>query len=160
MERLTFEGKFCDIAKCSSTPGGSLCEDGACGWRRVWERLKAYEDTGLEPERVAELAQAEKAGRLVVSNFLPGDEIWAIERDEDGTAYDVSGYMFLAPVSGYVIVSAYINDYDSLEETMDYHACETAENYDTDLAVIPACDVYGTKQAAKEALRKETDDHA
>lgn len=42
--RLTFEGNFCDIAKCFETPGGSFCEDGTCSQRRVWERLKEYED--------------------------------------------------------------------------------------------------------------------
>ena len=53
MERLTFEGNFCDIAQCTSTPGGSFCEDGACSQRKVWERLKAYEDTGLMPDEIA-----------------------------------------------------------------------------------------------------------
>lgn len=50
MERLTFEGNFCEIALCLKTPGGSFCEDGTCSQRKVWERLKAYEDTGLTPE--------------------------------------------------------------------------------------------------------------
>ena len=87
MKRLTFEGLFCDIAKCDSTPGGTFCESGTCTQRRVWERLKEYEDTGLEPEQVMELKsftqggihkvddgwkhvqellQAEQDGRLVV----------------------------------------------------------------------------------------------
>lgn len=56
MDRLTFEGLFCDIAQCSATPGGSLCEDGMCSARAVWQRLKEYEDTGLTPEQVGELA--------------------------------------------------------------------------------------------------------
>lgn len=55
MDRLTFEGLFCDIAQCSDTPGGSFCEDGMCSPRETWERLKAYEDTGLTPEEVAEM---------------------------------------------------------------------------------------------------------
>ena len=91
MERLTFEGNFCDIAQCRELP----CPyNGACSQRKVWERLKAYEDTGLEPEevlpkdkadeialklmrladleslcsytRLRELAEADKDGRLVV----------------------------------------------------------------------------------------------
>lgn len=93
MERLTFEGNFCDIAQCSEVPGGSFCEDGACSQKKVWERLKAYEDTGVEPEEVTalgklfdyalkesktlteqltllkhlrELAEADKDGRVVV----------------------------------------------------------------------------------------------
>lgn len=55
MERLTFEGNFCDIAQCDVIPGGSSCESGSCTQRKVWERLKAYEDTGLEPESVEAL---------------------------------------------------------------------------------------------------------
>lgn len=93
MERLTFEGNFCDISRCQSTPGGSFCEDGACSQRKVWERLKEYEDTERMPEevqalnrlfdyalkesrtlqeqlalieRLRELAEADKDGRLVV----------------------------------------------------------------------------------------------
>lgn len=52
MKRLTFEGNFCDIAQCADIPGGSFCEDGACSQRKVWERLRAYEDTGLMPEEI------------------------------------------------------------------------------------------------------------
>lgn len=49
MERLTFEGNFCDIAQCRELP----CPyNGACSQRKVWERLKAYEDSGLDPEEV------------------------------------------------------------------------------------------------------------
>ena len=54
MKRLTFEGNFCDIAKCEGTPGfTSECPNGFCDQRRVWELLKWYED-------------AEQEGRLVV----------------------------------------------------------------------------------------------
>lgn len=52
MKRLTFEGNFCDIAQCAEIPGGRFCEDGACSQRKAWERLKAYEDTGLTPEDI------------------------------------------------------------------------------------------------------------
>ena len=91
MERMTFEGNFCDITQCREIP----CPyNGACSQRKVWERLKAYEDTGLTPEevlpkdkadeialklmrladleslcsytRLRELAEADKDGRLVV----------------------------------------------------------------------------------------------
>lgn len=57
MDRLTFEGNFCDIAMCREIPGGSFCEVGYCSQRKVWERLKAYEDTGLEPEDVMKLSE-------------------------------------------------------------------------------------------------------
>ena len=104
MERLTFDGSFCDIAQCSEVPGGSFCEDGACSQKKVWERLKAYEDSGCEPEevlpkdkadeialklmrladleslcsydRLRELAEADKDGRVVVLPCKVGDKVW------------------------------------------------------------------------------------
>lgn len=86
MKRLTFEGNFCDIAQCENTPGGSYCESGSCSQREVWERLKAYEDTGLTPaicanykafedeaiskgvtfKRIVALMEADREGRVVV----------------------------------------------------------------------------------------------
>ena len=60
MDRLTFEGNFCDISRCQNTPGGSFCEDGACSQRKVWERLEVRETPdgglrgvilGITPER-------------------------------------------------------------------------------------------------------------
>ncbi len=77
MERLTFEGNFCDIAQCRELP----CPyNGACSQRKVWERLKAYEGTKRTPEEIAAmqhtldeyhkaadpLLRAQADGRLVV----------------------------------------------------------------------------------------------
>ena len=83
MDRLTFDGNFCDISQCRELP----CPyNTACTQRQVWEKLKAYENTGLTPEevndvmakaklasafgvaaeRLRELAKADKDGRLVV----------------------------------------------------------------------------------------------
>lgn len=89
MNRLTFDGNFCDISQCREMP---CPHGGSCTQRKVWEKLKAYEDLGLEPEevndavvgaklmakaklvsafgvaaeRLRELAEADKAGRLMV----------------------------------------------------------------------------------------------
>ena len=89
MERLTFDGNFCDISQCREMP---CPHGGSCTQRKVWGKLKAYEDTGLTPEevndavvgaklmaksklvsafgvaaeRLRELAEADKDGRLVV----------------------------------------------------------------------------------------------
>lgn len=93
MERLTFDGNFCDIAQCRELP----CQHGGnCSQKQVWERLKAYEDTGLTPGevhsmsgewrammsvlnsigggygRLRALAEADKDGRLVVLPFTSG----------------------------------------------------------------------------------------
>ena len=103
MERLTFEGNFCEIARCKEV---KCPYDTACSQKQVWERLKAYEDTGLEPEavetvklalcakhmvdletlnntpirRLVELAEADKDGRCVVLPCKVGDTIWRLKR--------------------------------------------------------------------------------
>nr|DAD96331.1 MAG TPA: hypothetical protein [Myoviridae sp. ctagO6]DAF15354.1 MAG TPA: hypothetical protein [Caudoviricetes sp.]DAG39417.1 MAG TPA: hypothetical protein [Caudoviricetes sp.] len=94
MERLTFEGNFCDIAQCCHL----LCpHGGSCTQKQVWERLKQYEDPGLAPEDCAEyrkfedeiiasgktfgwlveLLKADKDGRLLVLPCKVGDTVWA-----------------------------------------------------------------------------------
>lgn len=109
MDRLTFEGNFCDISRCQSTPGGSFCEDGACSQRKVWERLKEYEDTKRRPEevqalnrlfdyaltesrtlqeqlalieRLRELAEADKDGRLAVLPCKIGGTVYLLLQDD------------------------------------------------------------------------------
>lgn len=88
MERLTFEGNFCDIAQCNVIPGGSYCESGSCTQRKVWKRLKAYEDTGLTPERCAEFARADAEGRYIVMRDAEQEGVARLremaEADKDG----------------------------------------------------------------------------
>lgn len=91
-------------------------------------------------------------------NFIPGEIIWIVERNEAGTAFDVAGCIFLAEVADAVIVTPKIYGRDSLEEIMAYHIEETAENYDTDLSVFPAQDCYRCKHEAMEARYNETED--
>ena len=95
MERMTFEGNFCEIARC----GYPMCpyKDG-CSQKQVWERLKQYEDSKLSPEdaanlhailrlgdgmtlmRLRELAVADQEGRVTI---LPcrGDADIVLMRD-------------------------------------------------------------------------------
>ena len=100
MERLTFDGNFCDIARCMD----SRCKvEGTCTQKEVWKRLKAYEDTGWTPEmlhklgenawhlwdfaqaaenmtvgRLKELAEADKDGRVVVLPCKVGDTVYRV----------------------------------------------------------------------------------
>lgn len=55
MKRLTFEGNFCEIARC----GYPTCpyKDG-CSQKQVWEQLKRYEDTKRTPEQIEALEAA------------------------------------------------------------------------------------------------------
>ena len=66
MERLTKEGKFCDVIECELTPGGSFCERGTCTERRLWERLSSIEDIlgdDYDLDRLRELVEADRGGR-------------------------------------------------------------------------------------------------
>lgn len=96
MERLTFEGNFCDIAQCRD----SACkQDGTCTQRLVWERLKQFEDAFGTPEkatwakqtiemafsdetskveRLRELYKADKDGRVVVLPCKVGDMVYFV----------------------------------------------------------------------------------
>lgn len=111
MERLTFEGNFCDIAQCSELP----CKHGGnCTQRQVRERLKQFEDVFKTPEkatwakqtiemafsddpseveRLRELYKADKDGRLVVLPCKVG-----------GTAYYLNGKFIIDfEVIGYMV---------------------------------------------------------
>lgn len=114
MERLTFDGNFCDIAQCRELP----CPyNGACSQRKVWERLKAYEDRGRAPEevlpkdkedeialklmrladleslcsytRLRELAEADRDGRLAVLPCKAGDTVYEVTSRKTVSEYRV-----------------------------------------------------------------------
>ena len=95
MERLTFDGNFCDIAQCREL----LCKyGGTCSQKQVWQRLKEYEDAGLSPQacrqareiedglsdvdysisRMVELMNADKDGRVVVLPCKVGEHIFTV----------------------------------------------------------------------------------
>lgn len=99
MERLTFEGNYCDIAQCRELP----CPYGGnCTQKQVWGRLKQFEDAVQTPEnfykmygefcllesalksygshkRMKELATADKDGRVVVLPCKVGDTVYAAD---------------------------------------------------------------------------------
>lgn len=81
MERLTFDGEFCDISMCREELGGPFCEEGYCSQRRVWERLKSIEDIlgdDYDLDRIQELAQAGREGRCVVLPCMIGDTVYVL----------------------------------------------------------------------------------
>lgn len=154
MERLTFEGNFCDIAQCAEIPGGSFCENGSCSQRRAWERLKAYEDTGLtpkdlkahfteetvlklcgqllgiDPDRLRELAKADKDGRLVVLPCKAGDTVWFRTWDQNGRVDLGIQPHEVADTRAYVIVRGKYADVGISVEQFGktaFLACEAAE---------------------------------
>lgn len=105
MERLTFEGNFCEIARCKEM---KCPYDTDCSQKQVWERLKQYEDTKRTPEqieameaaimgkavaqitefeglpiaRLRELAVADKDGRCVVLPCKVGDVVYGFHGEK------------------------------------------------------------------------------
>jgi hypothetical protein len=93
MERLTFEGNFCEIARCKEV---KCPYDIDCSQKQVWERLKQYEDSKLSPEdasnlhailrlgdgmtlmRLRELAVADQEGRVIVLPCKVGDTVYFV----------------------------------------------------------------------------------
>ena len=95
MERLTFDGNFCDIAICGEVPGGSFCEDGVCSQRAVWERLKALEDIlgdEYDLDELREMVQAKRDGRCVVLPCKIDDDVYInlFGRTLDATVISIS----------------------------------------------------------------------
>ena len=101
MERLTFEGNFCEIARCACV---KCPYDTNCSQKQVWERLKQYEGTKRTPEqiealeaaimgkavaqitefeglpiaRLRELAVADQGGRVIVLPCKVGHRVFAL----------------------------------------------------------------------------------
>ena len=85
-------------------------------------------------------------------NYEPGSQVFILERDKNGEAVDVSGYMFVAQVGDYAIATPYINDLETIEETMEYHKDDTAEYYHCDLSVFPLAGCHGVNSTPKVRL--------
>lgn len=81
MDRLTFEGNFCDIAMCREI---SCPYNGMCSQRQTWERLKEFEDRVETPQILDRILDAygrgmtlrtENAHRLEIFRQIPTEEL-------------------------------------------------------------------------------------
>jgi hypothetical protein len=91
MKRLTFEGNFCEIARC----GYPTCpyKDG-CSQKQVWERLKQYEDTKRTPEQI-EALEAAIMGKTVAQ--ITEFEGLPIARLRELAVADQEGHVIVLP---------------------------------------------------------------
>lgn len=115
MERLTFEGNFCDIAQCRELP----CKyDGNCSQKQVWERLKQFEDAVQTPEKSA---WAKKTIEMAFS-----DDTSEVERLRELYKADKDGRLVVLPVRPVLTQSCasmlYIVDDDEIYEDSLYEA--------------------------------------
>lgn len=128
------------------------------------ERLAAYEDTGLTPEevgalqkdwsnlctiigecggldRVKELAEADKDGRVVVLPCKVGDTVWMFsEIFGEALPYTVDLISVVGKCLGY---SANCSRNDELLDSIDFEGNDIGR------------DVFFTREEAEQALRKE-----
>lgn len=81
-----------------------------------------------------------------------GDKVYIIERDENGRAFEVTAYMFLAKANGAVICTIFVNNSEDVNDILQYHIKRTAENWDTYLSVFPVGDCFRNREEAEKAL--------
>ena len=79
MNRLTFDGNFCEIAQCRELP---CTHGGSCTQRKVWEKLKAYEDLGLEPEDYKCTLNVEALSESVRDGYVSAPDLIRVLREE------------------------------------------------------------------------------
>ena len=91
MERLTFEGNFCEIARCKEV---KCPPNTACSQKQVWERLKQYEDTKRTPEQI-EVLEAALMGKAVAQ--IMEFEGLPIARLRELAVADQEGHVIVLP---------------------------------------------------------------
>ena len=103
MERMTvFDGKFWAHKNFPPVKDDTVDEFVDCV-KELAARLAAYEDTGLEPE---ELAQAKKEGRLVVLPCKVGDKLYDITLGEVREKTVISLSMFVPESVNHLVIHA------------------------------------------------------
>ena len=160
MERLTFEGNFCDIAQCRELP----CKyDGTCTQKQVWERLKAYEDAGLSPQACAEAREIEET--------LSGCD-YSISRIVELMKADVEGRVVVLPCkvgdTAYYLNGKFIIDFEVIGYMVDERGAWSfmGEHYEEKTEKTYYCDpetekigktVFLTREEAEKAMKGETE---
>ena len=126
MERLTFDGNFCDIAQCSAIP---CPHDGICTQKEVWERLKAYEDSRLSPQACAQAAEIEK--QLASYDFSAKKMVEFIKADKEGRLVvlpcKVTDELYVVgkkQIVGCDIAETYLHDDGTIEYLVNFECGE------------------------------------
>lgn len=112
----------------------------------------AAQALGTTPDRLRELAQADREGRVVVQRFSPGQTVWVIERDEDNEAYDFSGYVFVTSLRGIALVSPEINWSSEIDVILMERIKSRINCSGGSIEAYPADDCYLTREEAEAAL--------
>ncbi len=160
MERLTFDGNFCDIAQCRELP----CKyDGNCTQKQVWERLREYEDAGLSPKACTEAREIEET--------LSGYD-YSISRMVELMKADVEGRVVVLPCkvgdTAYYLNGKFIIDFEVIGYMVDERGAWSfmGEHYEEKTEKTYYCDpetekigktVFLTREEAEKAMKGETE---
>lgn len=111
---------------------------------------------GLYPHRIGELVEADKAGRVCMTHYKPGQKVWIVERSEDGDPDCVSGFVFVAEVCSVAIVHPFLGKCGDLDTIIRDCIDGTNVDYNCDLVAYPIKDCYDTFEAAEFAMEGGT----
>lgn len=96
---------------------------------------------------------------MSIKNLVPGDTVWVVHDDDYCSGSGISGFMFLANVSHYVIASCFVNCLETLPGTLRYLANEVQEEGYTELVVFPEKSCYSSRDDALAALELEEEEN-
>lgn len=145
MERLTFEGNFCDIAQCRELP----CKyDVNCSQKQVWERLKAFEDAGLSLKACAEAREIEKT--------LSGYD-YSISRMVELMKADVEGSVLILPCNGYSDIEIVRNGISYKPDHWNIHLTAFAHGQNTPSGLKVGLFDIGEVERAMEEMEGKKD---
>ena len=109
-------------------------------------RLAAYEDSGLSPDEVQELAKAKAEGRLVELPCKIGDEVWFLEKQ-----LDIANGTCSTVISEYIVTEIRGNKYNPLWYMASSERCTHRDFHPTELGKT----VFLTREEAEKALGGE-----
>ena len=152
MERLTFEGNFCDIAQCRELP---CPHDGSCTQKKIWEGLKDYEDTGLSPQACAEAREIEET--LSGCDYSISRMVELIKADKDGRVLiqpckvgDILHRVFAGEIFEHRVVSM---KYFAIQGRWDIETCPFCPCVGSSIGKT----VFLSSEEAEKAMKGETE---
>lgn len=147
MERLTFEGNFCGIAQCRD----SACrQSGTCTMKEVWKRLKAYEDSGCEPEEVLPKDKADEIA-LKLMRLADLESLCSYDHLRELAKADKDGRVIILPCKVYETDGVRV-----YEHTVREVIYETAGGPAFDKNAIGKS-IFLTRAEAEKAMKGETE---
>ena len=153
MERLTEWDEYgnADIIGVDSAElQGNLDFDEMNRVTEALNRLATYEDAGLTPEEVEELAQAKQSGRMTITPCGVGDTVW--------TNFAMSGWYFRdkdKPYSAKVVFVG-LNGSEGMGGGLFHVVYGKRENMMSFLFSDIGKDVFFTREEAEKALEELT----